>query len=123
MKNKNRIAAWMLAALGFGVTLGTAGGCAPRASKSPVAESVVDSLELKWIMYGPQRTPFDPNKPVREMALNPLVLIDGVEGDINSLTPENIESFRVIQKDEAETALYGERGKNGVILIATKKTR
>ena len=120
MKNKNRLVAWMLAALGFGVTLGSVGGCAPRASKSPVAESVVDFVELQRIMYGPQRTSFDPNKPVRERAANPLVLIDGVEGDINSLTPENIESFQVL-KDESQTAPYGERGKNGVILIVTKK--
>jgi TonB-linked SusC/RagA family outer membrane protein len=49
-----------------------------------------------------------------------LVLIDGVEGNINSLDPEDIESFTVL-KDASATAVYGVRGANGVVLVTTKK--
>lgn len=51
---------------------------------------------------------------------NPLVLIDGVEGNINILNPEDIESVSVL-KDAASAAIYGARGANGVILVTTKK--
>lgn len=51
---------------------------------------------------------------------NPLVLVDGVEGDINSLNPEDIESVSVL-KDAASSAIYGARAANGVILVTTKK--
>lgn len=50
---------------------------------------------------------------------NPLVLIDGVEGNMNLLNPEDIESVSVL-KDAASSSIYGARGANGVILIVTK---
>ena len=49
-----------------------------------------------------------------------LVLIDGLEGDINSIDPADIESFSVL-KDASATAVYGARGANGVVLITTKR--
>ena len=49
-----------------------------------------------------------------------LVLIDGLEGDINSLDPADIESFSIL-KDASATAVYGVRGANGVVLITTKR--
>lgn len=51
-----------------------------------------------------------------------LVLIDGVEGDMNTLDPEDIESFSIL-KDASATAVYGVRGANGVVLITTKRGR
>jgi TonB-linked SusC/RagA family outer membrane protein len=51
-----------------------------------------------------------------------LVLIDGVEGDINTLDPEDIESFSIL-KDASATAVYGVRGANGVVLVTTKRGR
>lgn len=51
---------------------------------------------------------------------NPLVLVDGVEGDINSLNPEDIESVSVL-KDAASSAIYGARAANGVLLVTTKR--
>ncbi|KAA6342738.1 TonB-dependent receptor SusC [termite gut metagenome] len=51
---------------------------------------------------------------------NALVLIDGLEGDINSIDPADIESFSVL-KDASATAVYGVRGANGVLLITTKR--
>ena len=49
-----------------------------------------------------------------------LVLIDGIEGDLNTLDPEDIESFSIL-KDASSTAVYGVRGANGVVLVSTKK--
>jgi len=51
---------------------------------------------------------------------NPLVLIDGVEGNISYLDPDNIENVSVL-KDAASAAIYGARAANGVILITTKR--
>ena len=51
---------------------------------------------------------------------NPLVLIDGIERDLNSISSEEIESFSIL-KDASATAVYGVRGANGVILVQTKK--
>ena len=49
-----------------------------------------------------------------------LVLIDGIEGSLNTLDPEDIESFSIL-KDASSTAVYGVRGANGVVLVTTKK--
>jgi TonB-linked SusC/RagA family outer membrane protein len=49
-----------------------------------------------------------------------LVLIDGVEGNLNDIDSEDIESFSIL-KDASSTAVYGVRGANGVVLVTTKK--
>jgi len=51
---------------------------------------------------------------------NALVLIDGLEGDLNTIDPADIESFSIL-KDASATAVYGVRGANGVVLVNTKK--
>ena len=53
-------------------------------------------------------------------ANNPLVLVDGIERNLNDIDPAEIESFSVL-KDAAASAVYGVRGANGVILINTKR--
>ena len=63
---------------------------------------------------------------------NPLIVIDGIAMDNNSVSglsnplslvnPQDIESFNVL-KDASATAIYGSRGSNGVIIITTKKGR
>ena len=50
---------------------------------------------------------------------SPLVLIDGIEGDLSTVAPENIESIDVL-KDASAAAIYGTRGASGVIIITTK---
>lgn len=50
---------------------------------------------------------------------SPLVLVDGLPGNINDLTPAEIESISVL-KDAASAAIYGSRAANGVILVTTK---
>lgn len=49
----------------------------------------------------------------------PLILVDGVEGGLTTVAPENIESIDVL-KDASAAAIYGTRGANGVIIITTK---
>ena len=53
---------------------------------------------------------------------NPLVLIDGVPGELNTVAPEDVESVDVL-KDGSAAAIYGTRGTNGVILITTKQAK
>lgn len=50
---------------------------------------------------------------------SPLILIDGIEGDMNALNPDDIESISVL-KDAAASSIYGSRAPFGVILITTK---
>ena len=50
---------------------------------------------------------------------SPLVLIDGIEGDMNSVNPNDIENVSVL-KDAASASIYGARAAFGVILITTK---
>ena len=49
-----------------------------------------------------------------------LVLIDGVEGDLTLINPQDIESISVL-KDAAASSIYGSRAPFGVILVTTKK--
>lgn len=50
---------------------------------------------------------------------SPLILIDGMEGDINTINPQDIENISVL-KDAAASSIYGSRAPFGVILITTK---
>ncbi len=52
---------------------------------------------------------------------DPLVLVDGVPGNLESVAPEDIESIDVL-KDGSASAIYGTRGTNGVIIITTKSS-
>ena len=51
---------------------------------------------------------------------SPLILIDGSEGDLNTINPQDIETISVL-KDAAASSIYGARAPFGVILITTKK--
>lgn len=51
---------------------------------------------------------------------SPLILIDGMEGDMNALNPNDIESVSVL-KDASSASIYGARAAFGVILITTKR--
>ena len=52
----------------------------------------------------------------------PLVLIDGVEGDLDRVNPNDIESISVL-KDAASAAIYGARAGFGVIIVTTKSNK
>ncbi|MBD1431249.1 SusC/RagA family TonB-linked outer membrane protein [Sphingobacterium sp. DN00404] len=51
---------------------------------------------------------------------NPLVIVDGVPGDLNTVAPEDIESIDVL-KDGSAAAIYGTRATAGVILVTTRR--
>lgn len=53
---------------------------------------------------------------------SPLVLVDGVEGSINGVDVNDIESISVL-KDAGASAIYGSRASNGVILVTTKRAK
>lgn len=53
---------------------------------------------------------------------NPLVLVDGIQGDLNAVDPNEIETISIL-KDAASAAIYGSRAANGVILITTKRAK
>ncbi|WP_165357461.1 TonB-dependent receptor [Flagellimonas olearia] len=53
---------------------------------------------------------------------DPLIIIDGVEGDINDINPSDIENISVL-KDAGAAAIYGARASFGVVLITTKQAK
>lgn len=52
----------------------------------------------------------------------PLIIIDGVEGRLSDLNPNDVESISVL-KDAGASAIYGARGAFGVVLVTTKNAR
>jgi TonB-linked SusC/RagA family outer membrane protein len=62
------------------------------------------------------------NINIRGIASNsengPLILIDGYQGDLNTLNPNDIESISILK--DAQAAIYGIAGANGVVLVTTK---
>ncbi|WP_298532202.1 TonB-dependent receptor [uncultured Algibacter sp.] len=48
----------------------------------------------------------------------PLVIVDGYKGDLNTINPSDIESFSILK--DAQAAIYGIEGANGVVLVTTK---
>ncbi len=52
-------------------------------------------------------------------SVTPLVLIDGMEGDLNALNPQDIDNISVL-KDASASSIYGSRAAGGVILVTTK---
>lgn len=51
---------------------------------------------------------------------DPLYVIDGIVGSLESINPSDIQSLEVL-KDASSTAIYGSRGANGVVLVTTRK--
>lgn len=97
--------------------------------KSTSSSSIVNSLAGNVAGIIAQQTSGQPGNNTSEFWIRgistfgastaALVLVDGFERDMNDINVEDIESFQVL-KDAAETAIYGSRGANGVVLITTK---
>ena len=77
-----------------------------RPNANPVSTSQIMLRGVTTLMSGAQ----------------PLVLIDGIPGNLTTVAPEDIESIDVL-KDGSAAAIYGTRGTNGVILITTSKIK
>lgn len=60
--------------------------------------------------------------PSLKASTNPLILIDGIPGSLNTVSPQDIAQIDVL-KDGSAAAIYGTRGTNGVILITTKNAK
>lgn len=56
---------------------------------------------------------------IRGYGNNPLVLIDGIEGSLGQVDPNDIESVSVLK--DAAASVYGARAGNGVIIVTTKR--
>ena len=97
-------------------------------TKGAIASGKIKEDDVKVVGYGrlSDRLPGGINLHIRNGHVGkekPLIIIDGVEQTkddaIDKLNPNIIESISVL-KDESSVKLYGERGKDGVILITTK---
>ena len=53
---------------------------------------------------------------------DPLVIIDGVPGNLGDVAPENVKDIQVL-KDAASAAIYGSRAAAGVVLVTTKRAK
>ncbi|MBW4888418.1 TonB-dependent receptor [Mucilaginibacter sp. HMF5004] len=52
----------------------------------------------------------------------PLILIDGIPGNLSDIAPDQVESIDVL-KEASTSAIYGSRGANGVVLVTTKSAK
>ncbi|WP_149242772.1 TonB-dependent receptor [Dyadobacter sp. 32] len=95
----------------------------PLNNMSQILQGMVPNLN---ITFGTGQPGQGGNLNVRgETSINgggPLVLIDGIPGDINRINPNDVESVSVL-KDAAASAIYGARGAFGVILVTTKTAK
>ena len=90
----------------------------------------IDVSEPKYVVGFPitkhLTTPaslFDANLQTTDSKNPPLYILDGVTIDkakMDAINPETIESINVL-KDKSATVIYGDKGKDGVILITSKK--
>lgn len=106
-----------------GVTTGESLKNRPIANVGEGLQGVIPNLNVN-IRNGDPAEPIDFNVRGYE-SINggaPLVLVDGVPMDINTLNPSDIESVSVL-KDASAAAVYGARAAFGVILVTTKKGR
>ena len=53
---------------------------------------------------------------------SPLYVIDGIQGDFNSVSPQDIDNITIL-KDASSTAIYGSAAANGVVIVTTKKAK
>jgi len=89
------------------------------------AEETRSTREIVVVGYKDGTSPAGPLKIQNAdgSPANPLFIVDGKQGDkkmLETIDPNNIESISVL-KDESATAVYGEKGKNGVIIVTLKK--
>ncbi|MCH5232856.1 MAG: TonB-dependent receptor [Muribaculaceae bacterium] len=60
------------------------------------------------------------NGSIGNSTASPLVIIDGMEGDLQTVNPQDVESISIL-KDAAASSIYGSRAAGGVIIVTTKK--
>jgi len=100
----------------------------PAAATLQVADTVTDAKDGKPLpgvtIVAAEKMPSSTVKMnISGLDSSPLFIVDGKEAAkdiINKINPKEIESISVL-KEASATALYGDKGKNGVVLITTKK--
>lgn len=95
-----------------------------RASKNISNSLFGQGLGLTALQNAGNYANYEPTFYVRGLqslsSSTPLILVDGLERDMNLVSPEEVESVSIL-KDAAAVALYGYKGVNGAILITTKR--
>ena len=86
-------------------------------------KATADYTELKMVITAMAPETSHKTGKVTFKTSNPLVILDGetIIGGLNSIVHETIESI-VVLKDISSIAKYGEEGKNGVLVITSKRT-
>ncbi|MDR0757305.1 MAG: TonB-dependent receptor plug domain-containing protein, partial [Tannerella sp.] len=96
----------------------------PVATASQALQGMVPGLLVTQFEGGPSYNPVIQIRGTgtigKGSSAGVLVLIDGMEGDINAINPQDIESVSVL-KDAAASSIYGSRAPFGVMLITTKR--
>lgn len=95
-----------------------------RASKNISNSLFGQGLGLTALQNAGNYANYEPTFYVRGLqslsSSTPLILVDGLERDMDLVSPEEVESVSIL-KDAAAVALYGYKGVNGAILITTKR--
>lgn len=93
----------------------------PAANVSSLLQGAVPNLQVKFTTGRPGASGGFNIRGINSISSNasPLVIIDGFEGDINRINPNDVESITVL-KDASTAAVYGARASYGVILVTTK---
>lgn len=93
----------------------------PAANASSLLQGTVPNMQVKFTTGRPGASGSFNIRGVNSISSNasPLVIIDGFEGDINRINPNDIESVTVL-KDASAAAVYGARASYGVIIVTTK---
>lgn len=97
---------------------------APVSNPIEALEGRVAGLDIQRSSGQAGANPSIQLRGVRSITANgdPIYIIDGIQGDITALNPNDIESIDVL-KDASSTAIYGSAGANGVIIVTTKKAK
>lgn len=115
-------------AMGYGNQTGMNGYVNPTRPNANVMNIAQGQLSGVNITTGTGQPGFSPQVLIRgsrslNESNNPLYVVNGIVSNQNpfkTLNPNHIESMEVV-KDASATALYGNRGANGVVIIKTKK--
>lgn len=94
----------------------------PAANVSSLLQGTVPNLQVTFSSGRPGESGSFNIRGINSISskASPLVIIDGFEGDINRINPNDVESVTVL-KDASAAAVYGARASYGVILVTTKK--
>lgn len=103
------------------VTMAEAMGDRPVTSVSSALQGNVAGLQVTGSMTPGETLSFNIRGTNSINGGDPLVLVDGVEMDLDMVNPDDIESVSVL-KDASSAAIYGARAAFGVVLITTKKS-